>query len=64
MVTFEFTNQEVMALVDALKKGASRHESYAKFYGASRRVEHHELMAGVMRGMLLDVEKKAQRIWR
>jgi hypothetical protein len=49
--TFTFTHTELGALLDALKKGASRHESYAKFYPGQKE-EQHLAMAVVMRHLM------------
>jgi hypothetical protein len=49
--TFTFTHTELGALKDALKKGASRHESYVKFYPGQKE-EQHRAFALVMRHLL------------
>ncbi len=46
-----FTHTELGALVDALKKGAARHESYAKFYPGQKE-EQHLAMAATQRHLL------------
>jgi hypothetical protein len=56
--TYTFTHTEVGALTDALKKGAARHESYAKFYPGQRE-EQHKAMAVVMRHLLKKLDKPA-----
>jgi hypothetical protein len=54
--TYTFTHTEVGALVDALKKGASRHESYVKFY-PGQKSEQHKAMVVVMRHLLKKLEQ-------
>ena len=61
MLNLQFSGLEVAALLDALKKGAARHESYAKFYRRSRQIEHHQIMAGRMRDLIRDVERAVAR---
>jgi len=52
MLTMTFTPEEVEALLDALAKGASRHEAYAKFHRTSDRASRkHARAASQMRGM-------------
>jgi hypothetical protein len=55
---FNFTHTEVGALVDALKKGAARHESYAKFYPGQKE-EQHKAMAVTQRHLLQRLAKEA-----
>ena len=49
--TFTFTHTELGALLDALKKGAARHESYVKFYPGQKE-EQHRAMATTMRHLM------------
>ena len=57
--TFKFTHTELGALLDALKKGASRHESYAKFYPGQKE-EQHRAMAVTQRHMLARIERDSK----
>lgn len=45
---FEVNQTELGALLDALTKGAARHDSYAKYY-PGRKSEQHQGMATVMK---------------
>lgn len=56
--TFTFTHTEIGALVDALKKGAARHKSYAKFYPGQKE-EQHRSMAAVQQHLLQRLAKEA-----
>ena len=64
MLKLEFSGPDVTALLDALRKGASRHESYAKFYGGRRSAEHHTIMAHRMNDLRTYVQKEAQKFAR
>lgn len=48
MFSLPVTAKELEALIDALEKGASRHESYARFY-KNRATQKHVDAAVVMR---------------
>jgi hypothetical protein len=56
--TFAFTHTELGALVDALKKGAARHESYAKFYPGQKE-EQHRAMAATQQHLLQRLAREA-----
>jgi hypothetical protein len=47
MLTLKITKDEAVVLLDALKKGAARHDSYAKFYN-NRKSDDHFQMARAM----------------
>lgn len=57
--TIEVTALELEALIDALKKGASRHESYVKFYKDRKSNKTHELFANTMRKLNARLERLA-----
>ena len=48
MITLTLTVTEVEALLDALVKGASRHQAFARFKPQSGRTAKHEKAAEIM----------------
>lgn len=47
--TLTFTHADIAVLIDALMKGAARHESYARFNPAGKKTGIHERLASNMR---------------
>jgi hypothetical protein len=45
--TVKFSHNEIALLVDALKKAAARHVSYARYYPGRQRDKHTEMAAGM-----------------
>jgi hypothetical protein len=64
MFTIKLSGQETAAVLDALRKGASRHESYAKFTPTSPKADDHRLMAQVMRDLHGNIERAHERYKR
>jgi len=54
-VLLRFTPEEIVVLLDALNKGASRHDSYARFY-PNRAASRHADTARLMRRITKYVE--------
>jgi hypothetical protein len=61
-ILLRLTKDEASALVDALTKGASRHESYAKFKPYSSKASTHEKSASLMRRIRRYVEAEAELV--
>lgn len=48
-LTMQLTKEDIEHLIDALNKGASRHEAFTRFSPMSRNVIKHERAAMAMR---------------